>query len=210
VELREYSEHLRNRVSQKFRLLGLLVSEHTRGGGSSVQVPERAVINLFLGSPACLPYPSHAEREGYQRLGVTMSEDDGNIRHKDIVLGHFGRCWRGECSLLVTFLTGTFVAGLVSVFVFWLEGRAHRAHWSADSLLAVLALGLIGDVLAWGWSGVGLLRCSRRNYHLGRTFWPIVAGIYGGFIIITVGWIVFSVGPRVAVTVISRFTGTYP
>ena len=147
-----------------------------------------------------------------------MSEEDGNIRQaananlasENIVLGHFGRCWRGECSLLITFLTGTCVVGAVSVFVFWLEGRANSGRWSADSLSAIFALGLFGYVLAWVWSGVGLLRSSRRNYHLGRTFWPMVAGIYGGFLIIAAGWIIIVAGPRIAASVISRVAGIYP
>jgi hypothetical protein len=121
---------------------------------------------------------------------------------KDLVWAHLGRCWRGECTLLITFLTGTGVVAAVVFPLFWLAGSAITEQWSPEMHFAILMLKFVGLVLAWLWLGVGLLRSSLRNYLLGRRFWPIVAGIYGGMGVIFAAWSVVTAGPTMIATTI--------
>jgi hypothetical protein len=147
-----------------------------------------------------------------------MTEDDRDFSRaanasqapEDMVWGHFGRCWRGECSLLITFLTGTGVWAVVTAFFFWLEQRAGEGHWSADVRFFVFGSKLSVMGLVSGWLAVGLLRSSLRNYLLGRRFWPIVAGIYGAALAIVTVWTVVYVGPQIVSAAISRLIGVYP
>jgi hypothetical protein len=99
-------------------------------------------------------------------------------------------------------LTGTGVVAAVVFPLFWLAGIAITEQWSPEMNFAILMLKFVGLILAWLWLGVGLLRSSLRNYLLGRRFWPIVAGIYGGLIAIATAWLVITGMPTMIATTI--------
>ena len=143
-------------------------------------------------------------------VGVnTMSGDDEDHfkadsvgkAPEDLVWAHLGRCWRGECTLLITFVTGNGVSAAL-LPLSWLATRASAEHWLPEIHFAILLLRYLGSVLALSWFSVGMLRSSLRNYLLGRRFWPIVAGIYGGLTAIATAWLVITGVPTMFATTI--------
>jgi hypothetical protein len=110
-----------------------------------------------------------------------MSEHDGDplktgsLSPEDIVIGHFRRCWRGECGIAITFLSAGALSGAINVPLSLLRGHAKAEHWPGDIQIALAMVGLIAATSLVIWFAVSMWRSAGRSFRLGRRFWPIVA-----------------------------------
>jgi hypothetical protein len=103
------------------------------------------------------------------------NEPAGGVRWT--VPGHFANCWRGKNGIGETFLASVIVFAAINIPLGFLTQYARDASWPQTAQSAILWLGVIGAILTVTWFAVSMWRSARRDFLLGKRFWPIVASL---------------------------------
>lgn len=93
------------------------------------------------------------------------------------VPGHFANSWRGRNGIGETFLASVIVFSVVNIPLSFLTQYAKDARWPQPAQSALLWLGFAGATFTVVWFTVSMWRSARRDFLLGKRFWPIVASL---------------------------------
>lgn len=99
-----------------------------------------------------------------------------------VSVNYFKRHWKGELSLSTSYwINGTLIVGACTVLILFALKSIPELNWSIRSISAVAILLIVGYLLAWLWSVVGIWRSA--GHHVERGGSPIWANLAKGVVI---------------------------